>query len=335
MIIYKATNKIDGKCYIGQTVKLLKQRKSEHERQSKRNTSNNHFYNALSKYGKENFSWKIIEKCESKEELNEMEFHYIKQYDTFNNGYNSTSGGDSGFEAKPITEEIRKKMSEAHKGEKHHFYGKVHPNKGKKIHTKEWIKESVERLRKANLGKKFSEERKREMSELRKGKKFSEEHKRKLSEANKGRKHTEETKEKLRLINLGRRHSEETKKKIGEASKGRRHSEETKRKMSELHKGKNNPFYGKTHSLYNRKNKMSHKGKNNPFYGKELTDEQYIKKHGFIWKIESENGIKETTPVLKRWCDLNGINYYNMKYHYKRGNFYKGYKVNKKQLKEK
>jgi hypothetical protein len=135
---------------------------------------------------------------------------------------NKTNGGEgtSGF---IHTEETRKKMSEAHKGENH-----------------------------TNWGKTFSDETKRKMSEAQKGKTLSEEHKRKIGEASKGKTHSLETKIKLREKNKGKNNpnygktlSEEQKRKIGEKSKGRTHSDETKRKMSEIKKGKNHPQYGK------------------------------------------------------------------------------------------
>ena len=93
-IIYKVVNKIDGKCYIGQTTKKLKNRKLEHFYISNKKNTNSYFHNAIRKYGEENFEWKVIEECETKNELDEMEYHYIKQYNTFApGGYNLTWGG--------------------------------------------------------------------------------------------------------------------------------------------------------------------------------------------------------------------------------------------------
>ena len=103
-----------------------------------------HFYNALRKHGRENFSWKIIKELESKEELILAERYYIKEYDSYKNGYNQTEGGDglSGFKH---TEESKRKISERNKGklkgennpmwkigENHPLYGKKHTPKTRK-----------------------------------------------------------------------------------------------------------------------------------------------------------------------------------------------------------
>ena len=93
MIIYRVKNKINNKSYIGQTIKALNSRIKDHN-YNVVNGSNYHFHNSLRKYGTHNFTWEVIEKCDSKEELDEMEFHYIMQYDTYNNGYNKTHGGE-------------------------------------------------------------------------------------------------------------------------------------------------------------------------------------------------------------------------------------------------
>lgn len=92
MIIYKATNKINNKSYIGQTIKSLRSRKSQHLADSIRKNYN--FHKAIQKYGIDSFSWEILCECDSKEEMDEMEFHYIIQYDTYRNGYNCTFGGE-------------------------------------------------------------------------------------------------------------------------------------------------------------------------------------------------------------------------------------------------
>lgn len=118
-IIYKVTNKVNGKIYIGQTIVGLAKRKEGHINDALANRDNNYFHNSISKYGKENFKWQVIEHCDSKEELDEMEFHYIKQFRSFGSGgYNLTLGG-GGMLGYKITEEHRHNLSKSHIGYKH------------------------------------------------------------------------------------------------------------------------------------------------------------------------------------------------------------------------
>lgn len=116
MIIYKATNKINGKCYIGQTIKSLRSRRKAHINRTKHG-SNLYFCNAIRKYKSNNFKWEILCECESKNEMDEMEFHYIKQYKSheLENGYNMTIGGDKGTFGWIPSKETRKRMSNAKK----------------------------------------------------------------------------------------------------------------------------------------------------------------------------------------------------------------------------
>ena len=95
--IYKITNQINNKCYIGKSVNI-EQRWISHK--SEAYLSHNKQYNytihrAFRKYGLENFSFEIIELVE-KEQLNEREIYWIQFYDSFNTGYNETLGGDGG-----------------------------------------------------------------------------------------------------------------------------------------------------------------------------------------------------------------------------------------------
>lgn len=88
-IIYKITNKVNGKSYIGQTRYTIEFRWKQHQHKN----DNTYFHNAIHKYGIENFSIEILEKCNI-EDLNSREIFYIAKYDTFKNGYNLTIGGD-------------------------------------------------------------------------------------------------------------------------------------------------------------------------------------------------------------------------------------------------
>lgn len=109
-IIYKITNKLNGKCYIGQTTNKKGVRgryyaagSSNSERvylYHKRQKELGHYYNdhllkSLEKYGFEAFEvCEVFDTAMSKEELNEKEIYYINYFDSFNNGYNMNKGGE-------------------------------------------------------------------------------------------------------------------------------------------------------------------------------------------------------------------------------------------------
>lgn len=88
--IYKITNKVNEKIYIGQSVNIEGRCRS-HRR--KYHFNNSLLYRAMNKYGINNFTFETIDKCR-KEELNDKEMYWIKHYESNGiNGYNITSGG--------------------------------------------------------------------------------------------------------------------------------------------------------------------------------------------------------------------------------------------------
>lgn len=103
--IYKATNKLNGKSYIGQTIDF-KRRVHEHiHRRDGYCDVNSIFHKALNKYGKDQFEWTILMTVPGKEFANVAERAMIKKYDTYKpHGYNLTKGGDGGsmWNAMPV-----------------------------------------------------------------------------------------------------------------------------------------------------------------------------------------------------------------------------------------
>ena len=89
--IYKITNKINNKVYVGQSINIAK-RWEEHIYYSQEEDTA--LKKAFKKYGISNFSFEVLEEC-SKEELNEKETYWIKYYNSYENGYNMTSGGNA------------------------------------------------------------------------------------------------------------------------------------------------------------------------------------------------------------------------------------------------
>ena len=89
-IIYKSTNLINNKIYIGYTTQTFKTRIRRH------NYGKSYFNKALKKYGKDNFKWEIIESEIPYELLGERETYHIKQFQSniSKYGYNLTKGGD-------------------------------------------------------------------------------------------------------------------------------------------------------------------------------------------------------------------------------------------------
>lgn len=152
--IYILENKVNGKYYVGQTTQVFYKRMREH-------CKNKKFYigNALRKYGEENFSKLLLENVPD-EELNYWEIHYIQECNSVSPfGYNLTYGGESGRKS----EETRKKMSEEHKGEKNHMFGK-HPTEEYKKKLSEAHKGQIP----WNKGKRYTEEDKLKMSRYKK-----------------------------------------------------------------------------------------------------------------------------------------------------------------------
>lgn len=94
MIIYKATNKVNGKCYIGQTRHSLEERRNAHYAKARQGIKT-HFYSAIRKYGEDNFEWRILCTAQNKQDLNRLETFFITQYDSIKNGYNMVDGGDN------------------------------------------------------------------------------------------------------------------------------------------------------------------------------------------------------------------------------------------------
>jgi len=188
------------------------------------------------------YSVNIIHKDIDWEEAKNIEILLIEKYGRKDLGkgnlVNMTDGGE-GSPGVIISEETRKKISEANKGRKGCMLGKTHSEEARK---------------------KISEANKGNTNML--GKTHSEETKKKMSEANTGKTYM-----------LRKTPSEENRKKISEANTGKTHSEETKQKLSEAQKGENNNFFGKKHSEEARK-KMSEANKGNTnMLGKTLSEE--------------------------------------------------------------
>lgn len=240
-------NKINNKLYIGQT--KYNQNPNKRWRNGEGYKRCTHFYNAIQKYGWDNFEHEILYDNLTLEEANQLEEKLIAEYDTMNpdKGYNLKSGGENNL----LSEKSKRKISEAFKGENHPLWNKHHSEETKK------------KISKAHKGKKikpFTKEHKEKIRNALKGKSFSEEHKENLrkNHANfKGKNHPK----------FGKHLSDETKRKIGEKNKGKILSEETRQKISEKLKGENHPLYGKHHSEETR-NKISESNK-----GKNITEE--------------------------------------------------------------
>lgn len=189
--VYKHTSP-NGKVYIGITSLTPKNRWHNGHGYNRCKI----FYNAIQKYGWENFSHEVLYEGLSKEEAEEKEIELIAQYKSTDSeyGYNIAIGGRTNKGVKR-SEEYKRHLSERRKG------------KPLSEETKRKLSESLK-------GRVYSEETKRKMSEARKGITLSEETKRKIGEATHNRIVSEETKQKHREARLGKHYSEETRAKI-------------------------------------------------------------------------------------------------------------------------
>lgn len=98
--IYKYTNKINNKSYIGQSINL-ERRQYCHKSSAfnpKANDYDSQFHQAIRKYGFDNFTYEVLITLStdeySKENLDILEKYFIKLFNSYKNGYNATEGGD-------------------------------------------------------------------------------------------------------------------------------------------------------------------------------------------------------------------------------------------------
>lgn len=182
MYIYKTTNCINGKVYIG---------KSEKSFNKKYYGSGSLLKKAITKYGKHNFKIEVLEELLTIDELNDREKYWIKYYS--DNSYNLAEGGSGGWTTKHYTFEKKEAysnlLSSIRIGRKHK-------------------KETIEKLKQMHAGKNFGDSKK--VSET--VKKIwkdpnsvfnSPEYRKRLSDSAKKRVWSEETKEKIRQSKLG------------------------------------------------------------------------------------------------------------------------------------
>jgi group I intron endonuclease len=152
VIVYKVTNKLNGKCYIGQTIRTLSARWASH---CKKNNECVAISRAIQKYGKESFCIDTIAEYKTMEDLNNAEEYYIDWYNSLSpNGYNLHTGGLNHI----MSEESKKKLSDSLKGKQTWWLGKPHSKETKK-------KMSESRIGSNNrmFGRKHSEETKQKI----------------------------------------------------------------------------------------------------------------------------------------------------------------------------
>lgn len=161
MLIYKCTNLITTKAYIGQTTRTLSIRIQEYCKYS--GGSETYFHNSLRKYGIENFHWEILYETDDLFTLNFMENYYIEKQNTLSpNGYNLTTGGLN----KTPTLEVRQKMSESGKRKmftKEHRLKLSEANRRRKVSPETRLKMSNSKIGKG-VGRRHSPEAKLKMS---------------------------------------------------------------------------------------------------------------------------------------------------------------------------
>jgi group I intron endonuclease len=262
MIIYKTTNLLNNKIYIGQ------------------DSNNNPKYlgsglllkKAIIKYGKDNFKKEIIEFCDNKKHLNEREKYWIEEFKSMDKsvGYNLSEGG---FGGNTYTEETKKKISDMMKN---------------RIVSEETRK----KMSNARKGTIHTTESKTKMSIAHKGKILSNEHIEKIRENSKNSIKSEEFLDNVGNITKywpkGSKHTEETKNKMSEYHKENpvRFWLNKKRDIISIEKAKesNKDF------KHSKEHKEKIKGSGNPFYGKEHTEEA---------KMKISNSRNNKTPEQK------------------------------------
>lgn len=199
-LIYRIDCKVTGLTYVGKTILSLEDRWRNHVDYASwvirhRPEKDTYFARAIRKYGPDAFVPSVIEETDERL-LNEREFCWIAELNTFERGYNSTRGGE-GRLGYVCSDETREKIRQRALGRKH----------------------SIETLKK--------------IAEKKRGVKQDPHVVEKRAATNRAANHkrSNEVKEKIRRANTGQKRSTETRARIADVGRGRVTSEETKKKL--------------------------------------------------------------------------------------------------------
>jgi group I intron endonuclease len=216
LVIYRATNLINNKIYIGKTIHNIEYRKNSHFCYALTMNYDTLFYRAIRKYSKDAFVWDVLFTCDDEEQLNKKEIEYIALYDSRNRlkGYNISKGGEGGdnISKNPNRDAILKKISIANTG---------------KVRSPEVIANYRLKMK----GRKVPQDVLIKRSISLKGRVISAEHRKKISMTLTGRKVPEEIVARMRAKLLGRKFTQERKESMSRACKGKLLTQETKDKI--------------------------------------------------------------------------------------------------------
>jgi group I intron endonuclease len=165
--IYKITQISNNKVYIGQTKTRFIKRYWHHVWKLRDNSHDNKYMqNTWNKYGEDDFTFEIIHVLDENEDLDELETMYINKYDSYNNGFNLTTGGE-GKKDCPMSDYAKKVVGEKNR---QHNLGKKHSEVTRQKMSissphRKLTKEHINKLTKSRLEKGYSKESKQKMSE--------------------------------------------------------------------------------------------------------------------------------------------------------------------------
>jgi hypothetical protein len=112
-IVYMATNRVNGKRYIGVTSRGLEVRKEQHLYLARKGSKGcNRLYDAIRKYGESSFTWQVIAYAETEKQAFIIERRLIRKIRRLSEEYNVTDGGEGGRSAAPFPEEFRRRLRE-------------------------------------------------------------------------------------------------------------------------------------------------------------------------------------------------------------------------------